>query len=68
LAATTDSASQLFERSTEIFPPGPPEPVDQFVTKKHPGYAQKSTEGRPSYYAQVGPKGTIEFIPTNYQE
>ncbi|KAI8370118.1 mitochondrial biogenesis AIM24-domain-containing protein [Choanephora cucurbitarum] len=64
LAAANDSASQLFEQSNDIFPPGPPEPLQDYSSskKKHPGYAQKSVDGRPSYYAQVGPRGQITFI------
>ncbi|KAF1796637.1 mitochondrial biogenesis AIM24-domain-containing protein [Mucor lusitanicus] len=65
IAAANDSASQLFEKSTEIFPAAPAEVADPLIKKKHPGYAQKSSNGRPSYYAQIGSKGTIEFVPAN---
>ncbi|KAI8379008.1 mitochondrial biogenesis AIM24-domain-containing protein [Blakeslea trispora] len=64
LAAANDSASQLFEQSNDVFPPGPPEPFQDYslTKKKHPGYAQKSVDGRPSYYAQVGSGGQITFV------
>lgn len=65
IAAANDSASQLFEKSTEIFPTAPAEVADSLVKKKHPGYAQKSSDGLPSYYAEIGSKGTIEFVPAN---
>lgn len=65
MAAANDSASQLFEQSTEIFPESKEKPsfID-YTKKRHPGYAQKSTDGNPSYYAEVGPKGVVAFIPS----
>ncbi|KAG2233535.1 mitochondrial biogenesis AIM24-domain-containing protein [Thamnidium elegans] len=63
LAAANDSASQLFENSA-VFPNSTE--TDTFVgytKKKHAGYAQKSTDGFPSCYAQVGPNGVVAFIP-----
>ncbi|KAI9304590.1 mitochondrial biogenesis AIM24-domain-containing protein [Cunninghamella echinulata] len=73
--AVNDSTSQLFEKST-IFPD--PAPNDQFaitheskgflnsLSKKlnHPGYAEKSTDGKPSFFAEVGPDGKIHFVST----
>jgi hypothetical protein len=67
IAAANDSASQLFEKSTEIFPAAPAEAIDSLTKKKHPGYAQKSSNGRPSYYAEIGSKGTIEFVPAKQE-
>lgn len=69
LAAANDSASQLFENSS-IFPHPSPE-TDTFADytkKKHPGFAQKSTDGFPSCYAQVGPNGVVAFIPATRDE
>lgn len=67
IAAANDSASQLFEKSTEIFPAAPAEVIDPLTKKKHPGYAQKSSNGRPSYYAEIGSKGTVEFVPARQE-
>jgi hypothetical protein len=62
LAAANDSATQMFENAA-IFPPGAePEPFVPAPKKgKHPGYAQVSTNGQPSFYAQVGPNG-VSFV------
>lgn len=65
LAAFNDSASQIFEQSTEIFPNPREEKVEPALPKKHRDYAQKSTDGRPSYVAEINAKGEIEFVPTN---
>ncbi|CEP18426.1 hypothetical protein [Parasitella parasitica] len=62
LLNANDSVSQLFEKSTEIFPAAPAEVAETLIKKKHPGYAQESTNGLPSYYAEIGPKGTIECV------
>ncbi|KAF7724615.1 hypothetical protein EC973_000859 [Apophysomyces ossiformis] len=66
LAAVNDSATQLFEQSA-LFPApvasameGPNAPKKG----RHPGYAtEKSIDGRPTYYAEVGPKGVVTFVP-----
>ncbi|KAI8097522.1 mitochondrial biogenesis AIM24-domain-containing protein [Halteromyces radiatus] len=76
IAAINDSSSQLFEQST-IFPdPAPGQEATSshlaaasallnFGKKKHhPGYAEKSTNGKPSFYAEVGPNGKVTFIST----
>jgi hypothetical protein len=69
LASANDSASQLFEQSTEIFPESTEkQPFIDYTKKKHPGYAQKSTDGNPSYYAEVGPRGVVAFIPSAPQQ
>lgn len=61
LAAVNDSTNQLFEQSS-IFPAEEPERVlPTTLKRKHPGYAQKSEGGFPSYYAEVGPKGVVSF-------
>lgn len=62
LASVNDSASQLVEQSS-IFPENPePTKFVDYSSKTHPGYAKKSTDGFPSCYAQVGPKGVVSFI------
>ncbi|CAO3612067.1 unnamed protein product [Cunninghamella blakesleeana] len=77
LSAVNDSASQLFEKSA-IFPD--PSPNSQFtnstthedkgflssLSKKlhHPGYAEKSTDGKPSFIAEIGPDGKLHFVST----
>jgi hypothetical protein len=62
LAAANESATQMFG-NIAIFPPGAePEPFVPAPKKgKHPGYAQVSTNGQPSFYAQVGPNG-VSFV------
>lgn len=60
LASVNDSAYQLFEQSS-IFPNAPAESIVDYTKKKHPGYAQKSVDGFPSCYAEVGPKGVVSF-------
>ncbi|CEG66695.1 hypothetical protein RMATCC62417_03230 [Rhizopus microsporus] len=61
LAAVNDSTNQLFEQSS-IFPAEEPERMlPTALKRKHPGYAQKSEGGFPSYYAEVGPKGVVSF-------
>lgn len=66
LAAANDSLSQAFEQSA-LFPAAPVEPTvgsyRQTKQQQHPGYAvHKSVDGRPSYYAEVGPKGKVTFV------
>ncbi|KAI7884979.1 mitochondrial biogenesis AIM24-domain-containing protein [Mucor mucedo] len=67
LAAANDSAAQLFEQSS-IFPSVPESEFIDYTKKKHPGYAQKSTDGFPSCYAVVGPKGAVAFTPATREE
>ncbi|KAI9476590.1 MAG: mitochondrial biogenesis AIM24-domain-containing protein [Benjaminiella poitrasii] len=69
LASMNDSVNQLFEQSspvTDIFPTAPPETASQIVKKKQTSYAQKSSDGHPSYYVEVQ-KNDVNFIP-NKQE
>ncbi|ORZ09203.1 mitochondrial biogenesis AIM24-domain-containing protein [Absidia repens] len=76
LAAVNDSASQIFDQAS-IFPD--PTPGRELSTnhptassglfnfgKKthHPGYAEKSTDGKPSFYAEIGPNGKAIFVST----
>ncbi|CAO3600186.1 unnamed protein product [Absidia cylindrospora] len=76
LAAVNDSSSQLFDQAS-IFPD--PAPGQELATnhpatssglfnfgKKshHPGYAEKSTDGKPSFYAEIGPNGKVIFVST----
>ncbi|KAG1439947.1 hypothetical protein G6F56_012102 [Rhizopus delemar] len=65
LAAVNDSTSQLFEQSA-LFPQVSSEIVEQqTIQRKHPGYAQKSQDGIPSFYAEVGSKGKVSFTAYN---
>ncbi|KAG0167113.1 hypothetical protein DFQ29_000634 [Apophysomyces sp. BC1021] len=66
LAAANDSATQLFEQSALFPAPAAPSLDEPNASKKgrHPGYAtEKSTNGWPSYYAEVGSKGVVVFVP-----
>ncbi|KAI8978013.1 mitochondrial biogenesis AIM24-domain-containing protein [Pilobolus umbonatus] len=65
LAAVNDSANQLFEQSN-IFPAAT-EPKVVFNKKKHPGFAHKSVDGHPSFYAVIGPDG-ITFTPATKED
>lgn len=68
MASANDSAAQLFEQLS-IFPDIPE--TDTFVDyskKKHPGYVQKSSDGFPSYYAVVGPKGVVAFTQATRED
>ncbi|KAI9247037.1 mitochondrial biogenesis AIM24-domain-containing protein [Sporodiniella umbellata] len=66
LAAVNDSTSQLFEQST-LFPQAETSHTieQQTAERKHPGYAQKSQDGIPSFYAEVGPRGSVSFTVYN---
>ncbi|KAI9022204.1 mitochondrial biogenesis AIM24-domain-containing protein [Phycomyces nitens] len=69
LAGMNDSAVQLFEQSA-VFP-SPPEQTITFsqAKKSNVGYAsQKSQQGEVSYYAEVGPKNKVIFIPGKQSE
>ncbi|KAI9320131.1 mitochondrial biogenesis AIM24-domain-containing protein, partial [Dichotomocladium elegans] len=67
LAATNDSLTQAFEPSA-LFPAAPAEQNFLYGTKKrsvHPsaGYATRtSVDGKPTFYAEVGPKGKVIFV------
>ncbi|KAG0747232.1 hypothetical protein G6F16_010931 [Rhizopus arrhizus] len=68
LAAVNDSTSQLFEQSN-LFSSSDEQAglfqSESIKRKQHPGYAQKSHDGIPSFYAEVGPKGTVSFTAYN---
>ncbi|KAI8341799.1 mitochondrial biogenesis AIM24-domain-containing protein [Chlamydoabsidia padenii] len=76
IASVNDSASQLFEQAS-IFPdpaPGQETTANHLSTasglfnlgkkKHHPGYAEKSTDGKPSFYAEIGSDGKVVFVST----
>lgn len=79
IAAVNDSTSQIFEQAS-IFPdpaPGQEATASHLSTasnlfnfgkkKHHPGYAEKSTDGKPSFYAEIGPDGKVTFVSTKDQ-
>ncbi|KAI8982487.1 mitochondrial biogenesis AIM24-domain-containing protein [Mycotypha africana] len=64
LAAMTDSVLQKPEQFTaDIFPSAPVDVIENesLIKKKHREYAQKSTDGHPSYIAEIGPQGSVTF-------
>ncbi|KAI8384833.1 mitochondrial biogenesis AIM24-domain-containing protein [Radiomyces spectabilis] len=66
VAAANDSTAQIFEQAG-LFP-SPAASASETASvapksKPHPGYAnEKSVNGKPSYYAEIGNDGHVEFV------